>query len=363
MSREALTACERLAAALGGVALDRPPCICPGGMMNMVTRDLQDIAGAHLPAAHTDSRLMARLPRASYRQGCFENCGVPFCMTVEAEALGAKVDLGGETCEPHVTEYAIGSAADWRRLRTIDGEAGRPRVVLEALGLLAGDEELAAAGVPVVGNLVGPVSVASSVLDPATLYRQMRRDGESVHELLAYVCEQLAAFGQAQVEAGADVVAIADPSASGEILGPRLFERFALPYINKVTDALHDRGVRVIVHICGQMHGVYEQLDGLRADAISFDAMVPIARARRELPGRVLMGNVSTFTIDGASSEEVARAAYRCACLGANIVAPACGLSMTSPLANVQALSEGVARGLECGFGQITGEVSSACHA
>ena len=39
-----------------------------------------------------------------------------FCMTVEAEEMGAKVDLGTNIYEPHVTDYVIDSVADYHKL-------------------------------------------------------------------------------------------------------------------------------------------------------------------------------------------------------------------------------------------------------
>ena len=77
------TANERLIKILKGERVDRPACICPGGMMNMVTKELQDVAGVYLPEAHTDARMMADLAKAIVDQGCFENYGVPFCMFPE----------------------------------------------------------------------------------------------------------------------------------------------------------------------------------------------------------------------------------------------------------------------------------------
>ena len=87
---------ERLERALRQEEVDRPPCICPGGMMNMITTDLMDACGVTWPEAHTDAQMMADLALASYQHGCFENVGVPFCMTIEAEELGAKVTLGSK---------------------------------------------------------------------------------------------------------------------------------------------------------------------------------------------------------------------------------------------------------------------------
>lgn len=100
-----LTPKERLQCALNGGKPDRPPCICPGGMMNMVTAQLMDEISVYLPHAHSDAGQMAALARAVYEKGCFENYGVPFCMTVEAEEMGAKVSMGSEVYEPHTSYY------------------------------------------------------------------------------------------------------------------------------------------------------------------------------------------------------------------------------------------------------------------
>ena len=79
-----MTEKERLLHILEQKKADRPACICPGGMMNMVTAALADACGAALPQAHCDAVQMAALAKAVHDYGCFENVGVPFCMTVEA---------------------------------------------------------------------------------------------------------------------------------------------------------------------------------------------------------------------------------------------------------------------------------------
>ena len=127
-----LTPKERLYNVMKGNAVDRPPCICPGGMMNMVTTDLMDAVDIYMPEAHTDARMMAGLAKAVYDSGCFENYGVPFCMTVEAEEMGAKVEMGSRVYEPHVSAYAIESVEDYGKLPRIDTGKGRAKVVLDA---------------------------------------------------------------------------------------------------------------------------------------------------------------------------------------------------------------------------------------
>ena len=50
-----LTPKERLRMILAGQQADRPACICPGGMMNMVTSELMDRVKVYMPEAHRDA--------------------------------------------------------------------------------------------------------------------------------------------------------------------------------------------------------------------------------------------------------------------------------------------------------------------
>ena len=218
-----LTPKERLKLIFDGQKADRPACICPGGMMNMVTSDLMDAVNIYLPDAHRDARKMADLAKAVYEEGCFENYGVPFCMTVEAEEMGASVDLGTNIYEPHVTGYVIDSVTDYRKLTPVDVTKGRAKVVTDAIRILKAETK----DIPIVGNLTGPVSTASSVMEPVIFYKELRKRNKEAHEYMEFITDQLIAFGRAQIEAGADVIAISDPSGTGEILGPKYFEEFA----------------------------------------------------------------------------------------------------------------------------------------
>lgn len=325
---------ERLIRVFEKQKVDRPPCICPGGMMNMVTTELVELMGISFDKAHSDPEKMALLSEAVYKEGCFENYGVPFCMTIEAEDMGAKVDMGSDIYEPHVTEYSIDSVVQWKTLGDIELSKGRGQVVLDAIRILKskGDD------VPVIGNITGPISTASSVMEPSIFYKELRKKNQEAHEFMEFVTDQLIVFAKAQIEAGADVIAISDPSGTGEILGPKLFEEFAVKYLNKLVDSIKSENVKTIVHICGQMRKVYEKVDLIHSDALSFDAIVSMSEARSNLSDRVLMGNVSTYTIEFGESEKIVGLMNKCIIDGSDIISPACGLGMKSPLKNVRAM-------------------------
>lgn len=327
---------ERLFSILNKGSADRPSCICPGGMMNMITTGLMELSGIFLPAAHSDAKAMADLAKTAYTSGCFENVGVPFCMTVEAESMGARVNMGTEAVEPHVSEYVLTTTSDWKLLPTAELRSGRSRVVLDAIALLR--TELP--DVPIVGNLTGPISTATSLIEPTIFFKELRKKNADAHALLAHVTDHLIAFGLAQIQAGADIIAISDPSGTGEILGPKYFEEFTVTYLNRLIEPLKAAGAKVIVHICGSMRKVYAQANKITSDVLSFDSIVPIREARQALPDRLLMGNISTYTLEFGEPEKVRTLTEFAVENGFDIISPACGLGMRSPLCNIQAMLE-----------------------
>ncbi len=338
-----LTPKERLNRVLRQEETDRPPCICPGGMMNMVIAEIMEDVHITFPQAHMNAQMMADLAAAVYEKGCFENYGVPFCMTIEAENFGATVDMGTNIYEPHVVEYAINSIEEWRKSSPINYNTGRAKVVIDAIKLL----KAKGGDVPIIGNLTGPISTASSIIEPVIFYKALRKDNNECHEFLDFVTNQLIEFAKQQIKAGADVIAISDPSGTGEILGPKLFEEFAVKYINRIIDAMQKENIPTIVHICGQMKKVYPQLNKIKSDVLSFDSIVSIVEARENLGDRLLMGNVSTYAIEFGDPRKISHLTQKCVKDGSNIIAPACGLGMKSPLENVKAIKESLIRGEE----------------
>ncbi|GHV46925.1 methylcobamide--CoM methyltransferase [Synergistales bacterium] len=303
--------------------------------MNFVTREIMEEAGVFMPEAHSDPALMVKLASAASRAGCFENYGLPFCMTVEAEAMGAKVDLGTRVYEPRVTGYAIDTVSDWRKLKPLSRD-GRVGVVLDAIASLRKDKQ----GVPIIGNLTGPISVCTSLIEPMVFYKELRKKKTDARDMADFVAEQLLWFGLEQLAAGADVIAISDPSGTGEILGPVNFAEYAVPALNHIVQGLKaafpDAGS--IVHICGQMKNAFGPLSDVTCDAVSFDALVNMSDAKKNLPGKAIMGNVSTYAIEFETPEKITSLTNLCMEQDVDIVSPACGMGNASPLANIRAM-------------------------
>jgi MtaA/CmuA family methyltransferase len=327
---------ERLLKILHKEKTDRPPVICPGGMMNAAIVEVMSRGGHVLPAAHGDDKLMAELAVDVFTATGFENLGIPFCMTVEPEVLGSTVHYGSLTCEPKITQevFSSSSAVDFRRLTDML-QAGRINTVVQATYNVARRFP----DIPVIGNVTGPVSTAASIIDPMTFLKDLRRNKLDAHRVMEYVSDFLIAYATLMIDNGANVISIADPTATGEILGPRMFSEYPLVYINKIIEAVHLQGVPVIVHICGNINTVKHVLPGLKADAISADAMVNLRQLKEEFPQLVTMGNVSTYLLEMGTPDKVANNTRHLLQEGIDIIAPACGLSTSTRLDNIQAMS------------------------
>ena len=331
-----MTEKERLVAILVGETVDRAAAVCPGGMMNAATTAVLRKVGKDV---HTDPVAMAETAVEVRRSTGFENFGAPFCMTVEAEALGSRVDLGNSSVEPRVLEYGVRSLTEAAALSAPDPlKDGRLPVVLEAISSLAGLDS----GVPIIGNITGPVSLGTSILDPLLFFRLLRKDAKGVHEFLEFLTDCLTAFAREQIAAGADAVCIADPSGTGDILGRNHFREFAIPYLTRLVDEIRKAGAGVILHICGDTSLLFEELNTIRGAAFSFDSVVSMKKARENIAVSPLMGNISTQLLHQGTPDRVCRAAGHLIEHKVNIISPACGLSMATPLENLRALTDAV---------------------
>lgn len=328
---------ERLFKVLKKESVDRPPCICPGGMMNMIIEDVMDIEGVTWPEAHLNPKMMADLTQGMYKNKAFENFGVPFCMTVEAEGMGATVYMGTKNTEPRVTEYPIMSSEEYKKLTNINVNEGRAKVVVDAIKILKERNE----DVPIIANLTGPVSLASSLLEPMIFFKEIRKKPEMIHELMNLVTDNLIVFGKAQLEAGADILTISDPSGTGEILGAKNFNEFAVPYLNRIIDELKEyANGGTIIHICGRLKSIYKELNSLHSDAISFDSITNVKQVIENVSNKAIMGNVSTFALENSDTESLKTMCDSCLKNGVDIISPACGIGVRTKLDNIQVLLE-----------------------
>ena len=133
-----------------------------------------------------------------------------------------------------------------------------------------------------------------------------------MRELLEIIVEVEIAFARAQIEAGADIIGLGDSIASQ--VSPPMYKEFALPYEQRIFEAIHQAGGVTRLHICGDTSNIVPLMAESGADIIDLDWMADIRRAA-EILGEypVLCGNFDPVQVmlQGAP-EDVYQATQYC---------------------------------------------------
>jgi uroporphyrinogen decarboxylase len=139
-----------------------------------------------------------------------------------------------------------------------------------------------------------------------------------------------------------ELISLADPTASGDLISRKQFERFAVPYLKKFTDWSTSKGVPTLVHICGNTTDRLDLFPQTGASCISLDHKTDIAKAKETLHGKMCFGgnvdpvkimlNGSVQDVENACKDIIKTAGTD----GGFVLMPGCDIPPTVPYENIQ---------------------------
>ena len=198
----------------------------------------------------------------------------------------------------------VRSAADVGRLKKPDPEV-ELRYVMDAVRMVR--RELDGA-VPLIGFAGSPWTLATYMIEggSSSHYRfakgMMFADPKLMHRLLEQLADNVCAYLNAQIRAGAQAVMIFD--TWGGLLGARDYEDFSLHYMTRIVAGLERSvdGGQVPVVLFTKGGGAWlEQMADNGCDAVGIDWTVDIGDARRRVGDRVaIQGNLDPCTLYAA---------------------------------------------------------------
>lgn len=238
------------------------------------------------------------------------------------------------------SQALLADAARLKTLKVPDPLAGgrmTDRVQgVELLKQRVGGEKL------VEGWIEGPIAEAADLRGINALMLDLLDEPAFVRDLFEFCVRMGLAFGRAQIEAGADLVAIGDAAAS--LVGPELYAELVWPYEKWLVDGLHALGTRVRLHICGNVSDSLAKIGELGCDIVDLDYPVSMAQARAEMgPRQVLLGNIEPAgVLRNQRPEDVTAAIAECHRQAGPryIVSAGCEVCRDTPLENVRALRD-----------------------
>jgi [methyl-Co(III) methanol-specific corrinoid protein]:coenzyme M methyltransferase len=309
--------------------VDRAPVV---GVTSVVTVDLMRQVGTRWPDSHHDPEQMARAGAAAHVVCGLESVKVPFDMAVEAGALGAAIDYGSEATLPKVLTPPFSEPEEFAFEDDLLAH-GRFPVVLEAIAIARGKY---GESVPVISSMLGPFTLSGCLFGVENLLVWMIEEPAKVHAAMATATRLVGRYIQGQFDAGAHVVQMAEPTASGDLISPAQYLEFVAPHhreLAAVTDQL------LITHLCGNISRHLPHLVSAGFRGVSFDAKTDIQAARTHLKGKAaLIGYVPTSLLRDGSPEDVGAAARQCLTEGVDALNAGCAVAPDTPVDNIRAM-------------------------
>jgi MtaA/CmuA family methyltransferase len=319
-----------LSGVLGG-RVDRPPVGSPTSVANV---EQMQSTEAYFPHVHLDGAQMARLAAGAYEILGYDAIMPIFSVTQEAAALGCQVDWGS------LDEMPVARTHPWtepEQVKIPDDFLEKPpvRTVLKALEILRHDYGSRAA---IVGKVMGPWTLSYAVHGLQEFLIETLLAPDKVRRFLDRLKEVSILFGKAQIEAGADLLCLAD-HATGDLVSPLMYRDFLAPVHRQI---LAELGCPVILHVCGKTLDRMPVIAESGFDAFHFDSKNDAYKAVGEVEGRIsLVGNVNNpQTLLNGKPELVAEEARYAIKAGVRVIGPECAIPLRTPSANLIAIAE-----------------------
>ena len=132
---------------------------------------------------------------------------------------------------------------------------------------------------------------------------------EKLHEQAKIKCRESIELAKMQADMGADFICINSDYGfnEGPFISPQMFSEFVTPYLAEVVAAIHDLGLKAILHSDGDLRKILDQLVSTGIDgyqSVDPQGHMDIAQVKREYGDRlIMMGNVRSAALQDSSPE------------------------------------------------------------
>lgn len=334
MIRGIYTPKARLLTVLLGGSVDRIPVTSIAGCSGTVNVEMQDYAGIYWPEAHKDPEKMAKLAIVSYMMSGLECVRVPFDMVVEAEAFGCKIKwFEARDSVPMVASHPYNISSKLNIPNDILSR-GRIPTILNAIRFL---RRKVGSFLPISSSALGPFTLAGELTGIERLLIQCVKNLRQVIEFINGIEEFIIDYCRSQYRAGSDIIVIVEPSASSDLISPKMFRDIVKPSLIRIASEL--KGFKIL-HICGNTSLIIKDMAECGYHGVSISNSVNIRMAKILMGKTKLLGGISTKTLLLGSPENIREAVREAINAGIDIVEPECGIPPNTPLINIKSLVE-----------------------
>lgn len=325
---------ERIEALLKGEKIDRIPAV------PLIFNHGARIIGEPVSKFNSDVDTMVKGNIAAYRKYGSDLIIIFTTTATLAESMGTKLKFPYDDV-PHVEVPIVQEEKNIDLIKIPDPYIdGRLPIYLEAAKRIkeeVGDE------VNLSVAVAGPFTNAAHLRGTERFILDTYKNKKLVDNLLKQSIKAAKVFIDELAKLDA-IPLIVEPVASTNLISPKQFKEFALPYLQEMVSYIHSKGLPSILHVCGKTPLIVDLMADTGTDIISIDT-IDIAVAKEKVGDRVvILGNVDPAkTILKGKPEDVHRAVKDIIEKGRDskkgiIVSSGCEVPINSPFENVAAL-------------------------
>jgi uroporphyrinogen decarboxylase len=323
-----MTSLERVAAALAGEMVDRPPVSL----------------WMHFPERDQTAEALADVTLEWQREFGFD------FIKLMPPGDYATIDWGAESSYQgspggtrQTTKFPVNAIGDWASIKEVPIDRDRNREVIEAARLV---NERLGGEVPVLQTVFSPLTIAMKLSDGKVI-EHLRQDPAAVHEALHAITHVTRALTVATLDRGAYGIFFATQCASTDVMMPEEYTEFGVTYDIQVLEAATASRF-TMVHIHGS-NIMFDMLKTYPANALNWhDRRTPPTLAEGERSsGRCVIGGIHEKEIATMTPKQAAAQA-RDAVNALNgrhmMVGPGCVIPIATPASTVRTIVDAVRR-------------------
>lgn len=270
---------------------------------------------------------------------CCEQFGIDMVSAIsdpyrEAQGFGSRIIFPDDDV-PKCSDFFIKDYSDIDKLKikhAINSERANDRI--EAIKLFRKE---VGQKYPILGWVEGAFAESADLMGVSKIMIDIFDRPDFIKDLLEICTRQAILFSEEQIDAGADFIGIGDAVAS--LISPTAYRNFVLPCEQRIVKAIHDKGAKAKLHICGNISSILNYLPLTGADIVDIDWMVDFKEANAVFKGKCsACGNFDPVSVMlQGDAEDIRRAVFSCVNEGngTTFIAAGCEVPRMTPTGNM----------------------------
>lgn len=257
-----------------------------------------------------------------------------------ASALGSTIKFR-EIGAPDLEHHFVSSEEDLAKLKL--GDLDKDETIATVIKALRQTKAKIGDTYLVTMTAWGPFTLAARFVGEETMMKATFKKPAFVEKVVDFATDVLIHVYEPLVADGTlELISLADPTASGDLISRKQFEKFAAPALKKFTDWAKSKNAHTLVHICGNTTDRLDLFPQTGASCISLDHKTDIAKAKEVLHGKMCFGgnvdpvkvmlNGSVQDVEQACTDIIKAAGTD----GGFVLMPGCDIPPTVPYENIQ---------------------------